>query len=324
MKYKYKVSVCIPVYNSEAYLEECIQSLIKQNLEEMELIFVNDGSTDKSSEILNEYKEKSKDIKIVNQENEGLGGARNAAMNIAQGEYIGFVDSDDFVETTMFKKLYENAKKHKADISMCNVQISPSTVTTKRKWFTAYKGGITPEFLNRNTQPWNKIISSKLIRDSKFQFYKKNGDGMLIILLLKANGIVSIDDQLYNYRAGHLSMSTDYKLDSFLISFDSNMEQMKQLKGTKYAKTLKEYFEYRVIYTTVQLLAIAALTGDKAVYKKYSRELAQYDYKDNKYVHTILNGEFSKTRIFAMINILPSYYRVSRLMMRTLKAGGKI
>ena len=103
---KIKVSVCIPVYNMEKYIEDCIKSLVNQTLKEIELIFVNDGSTDNSLNILNEYKKQYPDIiKVISQENKGLGGARNKGLELASGEYIGFVDADDFVEPNMYERL---------------------------------------------------------------------------------------------------------------------------------------------------------------------------------------------------------------------------
>ena len=98
----YKVTVVVPVYNVEKYLIRCIESLINQTLKEIEIILVNDGSKDKSGKICEKYALKYKNIKVIHQLNKGLSGARNTGIKIAQGEYVGFVDSDDYVEKDMF------------------------------------------------------------------------------------------------------------------------------------------------------------------------------------------------------------------------------
>ena len=120
-----KVSVIVPVYNTEKYLEKCLNSLINQTLHDIEVICVNDGSTDNSLNILNQYAQKDNRIKIINQENKMQGAARNAGTQIAAGEYIGFVDSDDWIDLDYFEKLYNAATKYNLDIALAtNVRIS--------------------------------------------------------------------------------------------------------------------------------------------------------------------------------------------------------
>ena len=126
-----KVSVIIPIYNTEKYLKKCLNSLIHQTLSDIEIICVNDGSTDKSIDILRNFASQDHRIKIIEQENKKQGAARNAGMKIAQGEYIGFVDSDDWVDLDYFEKLYISAIKHKADISLgTNVRINKNIFIT--------------------------------------------------------------------------------------------------------------------------------------------------------------------------------------------------
>lgn len=306
-----KVSICVPVYNMEKYLKDCVESLINQTLKEIEIIFVNDGSTDNSVEILKKYQKKYHNIKVITQENQGLGGARNTGIENANGEYIGFVDADDFVEKDMYERMYNEAKKQKAEIVMCDYNFYPNEKTKKKKWYTPYTGKINGEFLNRNTQPWNKLVSNKLIKESDFRFFEKNGDGVFIYLMLCANKIVSLDDKLYNYRIGHSSMSTKYNMKHFEISIDSCEEQMKLLEKTKYKEELKEYFEFRKIYVLIQAMAVAAKMKEKQVYDKYIQELKSLHYKTNKYTKSILKKEFGIVKYFGMIYILPANYDLS-------------
>lgn len=115
-----KVSIIIPVYNAAIYIEDCLDSIIHGDLDDIEIITVNDGSADNSLEILNRYHERH-GIKVISQENSGPAKARNKGLEIATGEYIGFVDSDDWVEPNMFSEMYQTAKKVDADIVFCNV-----------------------------------------------------------------------------------------------------------------------------------------------------------------------------------------------------------
>lgn len=119
-----KVSVIIPVYNGEEYLEECIKSLINQTLKNCEFIFINDGSTDSSKEIIEKYKLFDSRIKLINQENQGVSSARNNGLGRAQGEFIGFVDADDYVELDMFENLYKTIKEKNTDLVICNYESS--------------------------------------------------------------------------------------------------------------------------------------------------------------------------------------------------------
>lgn len=117
-----KVSVIIPVYNVKEYLERCLNSLRNQSLKELEIICVNDGSTDESLNILNNYAEVDTRIIVINRQNEGVSSARNYGLTKATGEFIGFVDADDSIEKDFYKLLYENVKKYNADIACGEVR----------------------------------------------------------------------------------------------------------------------------------------------------------------------------------------------------------
>ncbi|MBR5479469.1 MAG: glycosyltransferase [Clostridia bacterium] len=118
-----KVSVVVPVYKSEKYLERCVNSLLSQTLAEIEIILVDDGSPDGSPEICDAFAAKDGRIKVIHKENAGAGEARNSGITLASGEYIGFVDSDDYVDERMFYALYSAAKKHEAELVLSNICI---------------------------------------------------------------------------------------------------------------------------------------------------------------------------------------------------------
>lgn len=128
-----KVSIIVPIYNVEKYLPNCVESLINQTLTDIEIILVDDGSPDKSGQIADEYAKRYKQIKVVHQSNAGLGPARNSGMDAATGDYIGFVDSDDWVKHEMFERLYENAVSKNADIAVGGHQEFTDEKITKIK-----------------------------------------------------------------------------------------------------------------------------------------------------------------------------------------------
>lgn len=134
-----KVSVIIPVYNVEKYLRECLDSVVNQTLKDIEIIIIDDGSTDKSAAICDEYAEKDSRIIVVHKENSGYGASMNIGLKKANGEYIGIVESDDFVELEMFEKLYDVAKENDLDIARCNFFYYNSVKGTNEKndltWF---------------------------------------------------------------------------------------------------------------------------------------------------------------------------------------------
>ena len=116
-----KVSIVIPVYNVEKYIERCLKSILNQTLDSIEVIVIDDGSTDNSGKICDEFSTKYKNVKTFHKRNGGVSSARNLGISIAKGEYIGFVDPDDFIHVNMYKELYENAKKVNSDIAICSV-----------------------------------------------------------------------------------------------------------------------------------------------------------------------------------------------------------
>lgn len=118
-----EISVIVPVYNVEKYLAKCLDSIINQTFSDIEIICVNDGSTDKSAKILKEYQKKDKRIKIIKKKNGGLSSARNAGLKEAKGKYISFIDSDDWIDKTMLEKLYRNVDKYDSDIILCAVHL---------------------------------------------------------------------------------------------------------------------------------------------------------------------------------------------------------
>ena len=209
-----KISIIIPVYNTEKYLVKCIDSLLYQSLEDIEIICVNDGSTDNSQKILDNYAKKDKRIKVIHQENKKQGAARNRGMEIATGEYIGYVDSDDWVDFDYFEELYIAAKKHNLDIALAtNVRIGNGKTKKRLKIEKEHVALNLQEKLDlcnqfKNECPTNKIYRRKFLIENNIAW----PEGVYCedkIYTLKAifwaNGIVSVPDVNYYYFRRHNS-----------------------------------------------------------------------------------------------------------------------
>lgn len=115
-----KISIIVPIYNAEEHLDRCVKSILTQTVEDLELILVDDGSNDNSLNICKEYEKKDQRVRVVHQENAGVSAARNHGIELAEGKYIGFVDSDDWIESLMYERLLKEAKKTNADVIMCD------------------------------------------------------------------------------------------------------------------------------------------------------------------------------------------------------------
>ena len=146
-----KVSVIIPVYNVEKFLNKCLNSVIQQTMQDIEIICVNDGSTDKSLDILKNFAKYDNRIVIIDQENQGLSAARNSGIKIAQGDFLSFIDSDDYIELDMFEEMHTKALKDKSDIVVCRFD------KVNEEYVNTYSSGITNIFTK--DELFNRILS---------------------------------------------------------------------------------------------------------------------------------------------------------------------
>lgn len=209
-----KVSVIIPVYNAAQYLERCLDSVINQTLKDIEIICINDCSTDNSLEILEEYASKDNRIKIIDfKENKGGAAARNAGINEAQGEYIGFVDSDDYIDLDFFEKLYTMAQQTNADIIKGNLRYIENDKVGND--FKNLNDKIRKNKFNFNCNFSSAIYKSSLIKDNNINFPVgiSCGEDRLfqITALLNSKKMELVDDTFYNYIkcAGSLTINTN-------------------------------------------------------------------------------------------------------------------
>jgi glycosyltransferase involved in cell wall biosynthesis len=271
-----KVSVIIPVYNAERDIEECIQSLLKQTLQHCEFIFINDGSTDNSIEIIRKYQKYDQRIILINQENQGVSIARNTGLINANGEYVGFVDADDYINNDMLERLYKSAREDNYDVVISNFEseiagykvVSNYPFTINKKLNKDYiKNKILPYFLAKDdlNTVCSKLYKNRVVKDNRIIFPEKvtlGEDGIYNILFFSNSNLVKyIDYTGYHYREvegsatrniaekDYFSSSIEvFKMDMpkiFLEQIDT--DKVNNLKATK---LINSVFSYIHIYFT--------------------------------------------------------------------------
>lgn len=210
-----KVSVIIPVYNVEKYISKCLDTLINQTLKDIEIICINDGSKDNSLSILKKYAQKDSRIKIIDKQNEGLSVARNDGLKLARGEYIGYVDSDDWVDLDFYEKLYNAAKKYNSDIACGNIIRCGKKVKKyrikylKEEYFTDNIEKLKTVKIPKYNYIWNKIYHRENLIKTQILFpegktYEDIACAIKMIYYL--NGVVTVPDTGYYYRKNPCSI----------------------------------------------------------------------------------------------------------------------
>lgn len=233
-----KVSVIIPVYNAERYLEQCISSIANQTMRDIEILVINDGSTDNSINILDELSQKYKGkLKIFDKENGGAGSARNLGIENATGEFIKFVDADDYLKTDILEKMYNIAKEHNVKLVRGNYQtiIGPIRTVDKCSWSDVQGSKIidvrkTKDYIVTETPGiGNKLISRDLIGNLRFPEKTKWEDLAIIpVIVASSEKLFHIDEPVYNYR---VNMNTTIK--DFINKIPSILDIIKCLENVK-------------------------------------------------------------------------------------------
>lgn len=207
------VSVIIPVYNTAKYLPKCLDSILEQNLSNIEIICVDDGSTDGSDKILEQYKRNDSRIIVIHQENAGSAAARNTGLGIARGTFIGFSDSDDYLEPNMYETLVREARNSNAEVVICGANIYPEdpradqwlydSLSPERKMYDKYDASLAFSNIYTNNFLWRTLIRTKLIKENHILFDEdlKLGEDKTFLCNVYpcAKRISVIPDKLYNY-----------------------------------------------------------------------------------------------------------------------------
>lgn len=234
-KAEVKVSVIVPVYNTEIYLEQCLESLQTQTLKEIEIICVDDGSSDQSLGILHKAAENDRRITVLQQENAGGGAARNKGIQAAVGEYLAFLDSDDFMEPEMLEKMYQAAHQAAADISICKARRYHDDLEIYTDLPGAMREELIPDlqvfswedmpetiFNAFHNWPWNKLFRREFLEVEEISFQELHRTNDLYFTcrsLMAAERITLVRECLVNYRVGTRGScqdtNQDYPLDFY-------------------------------------------------------------------------------------------------------------
>ena len=229
-----KVSIIIPIFNVEKYLSKCLESVIKQTLKDIEIICINNGSTDNSLNILEEYSKKDGRIQIINISDVGVSKARNLGIQAAKGEYLGFVDSDDWVDKDYFEKMYEAAKKYNAEIACAGFRRCKSGNGTIRKKFKKHiltckiDEKVKLDNIPEHNYIWNKIYKREDWIKTGIMFPENRifEDVAVVLKLLNSlNFMVTVPNTYYHYRRRTNSIVTQNNKTS-KIDFDISQKEM--------------------------------------------------------------------------------------------------
>lgn len=309
---KIKVSVIVPVYNVEKFIDKCLNSLVKQSLKEIEIIVVNDGSPDNSQKIIDKYVKKYPEkVQSFIKENGGQGSARNYGLKKATGEYIGYVDSDDFVEKDMYKKLYNKAKENNYDIVVCgNYNVSEDYQNKNIDAFiNNYNTDLENIFFGKMAV-WNKIYKRDILIKNKLEFKEKvwyEDLAFTLKAIMNSNTFAFIDEPLYDYliREGSTMNNSNVKRNlEILEAFNDILSYIQHNKKEEYFSKI-EFLAIDHIYISAIVRVLKAEADDK-VKRETINKLIDYmnkkfpNYKNNKYINTL-----SKNRkiIYKLINI---------------------
>ena len=256
-----KISVIMPVYNQEKYLEDCLESILHQSFEDIEVICVDDGSTDTSLSILNRYEKRDLRIKVLQQENQGAGVARNNGLVAAAGEYVIFLDSDDFFDSRLLERLYGEIRKSGSEIVVCR----SDRYHQKTKKYIAcpwtVRNSLLPEKMPFSSTdikkdffkafvwwPWDKLYRKAFVDRLGIQYQNLRTTNDLFFVagaMLKAERISYIDDVLVHHRVGmesSLSVTREKSWDCFYKALLQLREFLKQ-EGL-YTRFEQDYINY--------------------------------------------------------------------------------
>ena len=291
-----KVSVIVPVYNVESYLDKCLNTLVKQTLQEIEIIIVNDGSKDNSEKIIEKYLKKYPEkIKYIKKNNGGLSSARNEGLKYASGEYIGFVDSDDYVSLNTFNLMYKKAKEKNFDLVVCNLNY---VYETKTKMVSA---GLDKDLENEDEVKknivflypavWNKLYKKEILDSLKFKegiWYEDVEFNFRVYPRVKSIGYVDKPLIQYVQRESSISKTIDKRLFNYIDNFNGLIRyyQDNNLYNKYYFEL--EYSYVRYLYAT--FIKQLSYTNDKELFKEGVKEAIKNvqehfpNYKKNIYL----------------------------------------
>lgn len=313
------ISVIVPIYKVEAYLRQCLDTIVGQTYKNLEIILIDDGSPDKCPQICDEYAGKDNRIRVIHQKNGGLSAARNAGLDIATGDYIAFVDSDDWVELNMYETLLANITNTNADIVTCGIYYN----------FPNYEVGssvndeVTVEYSNEAAialipdvnanirfEVWNKIFRRSLIAGLRFKegqiyedvFFDRH-------VFMRSKKIVRFNKNLYHYRVSRPgNTNSSFKMNRFSIfeELDDFISDMQEAGMDGNVKIFKRYSALTIISHYI------SATDNNA--PKFMLEKLKNIF-DDKYKKMGILEKFSNIKLI-LFSLSPAFYVITRKLFR--------
>lgn len=315
-----KVSVVVPIYNVEKYIKKCMDSLVNQTLQEIQIIFVNDGSTDESGEIAKEYASKYPNkIIYLEKENGGLSDARNFGMRYAEGEYIAFLDSDDYVENTMYEEMYNKALQENSDYVECDFlwEYPDKIKVDKRTPYNNKKEMLT----NVRVVAWNKLIKREILEKNNISFpkglrYEDIEFTYKLIPYLNKTSYVNKEFVHYVQRNNSIANVQNERTAEVFTIFDNIIKYYQEKNFYEEYKEELEYSYSRILLCS-SLKRICKIkdskTRKKLIKETFEKLYQQFPlWKENK----ILNNRSVKNMYMKSINkfTYPIYIKVFQLL----------
>ena len=353
VKIKPLISVIVPVYNGEKFICQCIDSITNQTLKDIEILIINDGSKDNTLKVIESIAKNDSRIKILNQKNSGVSAARNNGISNSLGEYIAFVDSDDYIDKTMCEKMYKKAEEFNSDIVICNVN---DVINDNKKVSLNLNEGIidirrltgseflSNEYFKLGTAVWHKIFKSNLIKENKIKFINYSEVASEDTLfnyeaMLKAKRIYCIDEPLYDYKINENSLTKSKSAKENMVkrcmntvNIMSDFLSKNRIKDENFIDYIT-YWQFINALSYVNEFKVKLLVNSIKEYSKISTfntaikkialssELDKY-FINHKGSYSIINKFFDK--VFSLLCLCKLYYFAGAIHLLRLKRANKI
>lgn len=346
MEQQTKVSIILPTYNAEKYIKKTIDSLLKQTFKDIEIICVNDGSKDSTLDILKTFKNQDDRIKIIDKENQGVWYARIDGIKNANGEYIAFIDSDDYVEQCFIEKLYNNIKTNNSDIAICGfkrIDEKNNIVLSKEMKYKdsriIEKNTNSEEVISVNTALWNKLYKTSILKEMK---ELKNPPRILedtvflAKVYLKTKKISFVDEYLYNYIVREGSAINTFKENDILLAQNAMIETKQEyIKSEEDKEKLEILSSIAFLHLGISLMLLVS-NQEKSFYKKVYKQNLKFlnnnfsEWKHTKYTkiwyclkNRSSNFKLAIVRKIYILHMFGAFISIYKFITKTLKIDMK-
>ena len=313
------ISIIIPIYNVEQYLKECVDSVLNQTYSNLEIILVDDGSPDRCPEMCDEYARNDLRVQVIHKENGGLSAARNAGLDVAKGEYISFVDSDDYISEDMIQALYDRAVQTQADLTFCSIE----RVDEKGHYISLEK--VESAIYDRNnfwenkyynqpsasTVAWNKLYKKHIFDELRYAVGRIHEDDIILLNIInKCNIIATVQRGKYMYRQRDDSIiHTKYTLANFQV-IEERFDRIEYFLKNNSIETAK-----RALYHAFGVITIGYAELDfaqRSIKEEYKTQVNRFKVELKKVGRN--NFSFLENMFFSIRLALPANTQIRKII----------